>query len=94
MFAGQASFGRITGDRIQRVEGTPFDAPRATGDSVPLAAILVAAFPASLLAAWAFHIAVEAPSMRLGSALTRIQVASAGGHPWRTMTAEEQGAES
>lgn len=63
-------------------------------DSVPLAAILVAAFPASLLAAWAFHIAVEAPSMRLGSALTRLQVASAGGHPWRTMTAEEQGAES
>jgi 2-keto-4-pentenoate hydratase/2-oxohepta-3-ene-1,7-dioic acid hydratase in catechol pathway len=37
MFAGQASFGRIAGERIQRVEGTPFDAPRATGDSVPLA---------------------------------------------------------
>ena len=37
MFAGQASFGRIVGERIQRVEGTPFDAPRATGDSVPLA---------------------------------------------------------
>src|ERR1700730_19252456 len=37
MFAGQASFGRIEGERIQRVEGAPFDAPRMTGDSVPLA---------------------------------------------------------
>jgi 2-keto-4-pentenoate hydratase/2-oxohepta-3-ene-1,7-dioic acid hydratase in catechol pathway len=37
MFAGQASFGRIDGECIQRVEGTPFDAPRVTGDRVPLA---------------------------------------------------------
>ena len=37
MFAGQPSFGRIEGERIQRVEGAPFDAPRMTGDSVPLA---------------------------------------------------------
>ena len=37
MFAGEASFGRIVGERIQRVEGRPFETHRVTGDSVPLA---------------------------------------------------------
>jgi 2-keto-4-pentenoate hydratase/2-oxohepta-3-ene-1,7-dioic acid hydratase in catechol pathway len=36
IYAGTASFGRIDGDRIRRVEGCPFDAHRVTGDSVPL----------------------------------------------------------
>ena len=40
-------------------------------DKLPLAVILLAAFPTALLAAWLYHLAVEAPATRLGAALTR-----------------------
>ena len=37
MFEGAATFGCIDGERISRIEGTPFESHRATGESVPLA---------------------------------------------------------
>ncbi len=54
MHGEQARYGRLAGDTVQVVEGSPFDAPRPTGEQLPMAGLvwLTPCVPGQIIGLW------------------------------------------